>query len=157
MIMWILSLFSVRNTPHTFSADWPCQCALIGFFVFTQYERIHQAEILHQAFKITTSLVRQDPYSPNSAPCDFWVLPNVKTIGFPRRATSDAQPTPRGRNSPTLSACRNSSLKWNALILCLFSLNLQMACLALTIVRLQLKRLCSHLSLLHMASLPKAR
>lgn len=86
------------------------QCAR-RIFVFTQDDWTHQAEILHEAclVKFNTPLVWQ-------APCDLWLFPNLKTKRFPYGISSAAPPAHWLRISPTLSACRNSLLKWILLI-----------------------------------------
>ena len=41
----------------------------------------HSAHVIHAFLaKNSMSLVRQAPYSPDLAPCDFWLFPKLKTI-----------------------------------------------------------------------------
>ena len=49
----------------------------------------HSAHVIHAFLaKNSMSLVRQVPYSPDLAPCDFWLFPKLKTILKGRRFQS---------------------------------------------------------------------
>ena len=70
----------------------------------------HFANVIHAFLaKNSMSLVRQAPYSPDSALCDFWLFPKLKTILKGRRFQSRKGITKNGRSS--LGASRRRSLK----------------------------------------------
>ena len=49
----------------------------------------HSAHVIHAFLaKNSMPLVRQAPYSPDLAPCDFWLFPKLKTILKRRRFQS---------------------------------------------------------------------
>ena len=49
----------------------------------------HSAHVIHAFLaKNSMPLVRQAPYSPDLAPCDFWLFPKLKTILKGRRFQS---------------------------------------------------------------------